>query len=39
MRQIMITLKRIVGHGIWFAVVGCVLEALVGVIGGGYMST
>jgi len=29
------TLKNIAGYGLWFAVVGCIVGALVGVIGGG----
>ena len=35
MRQLVTTLKNIAGYGLWFAVVGCLLGALVGIIGEG----
>lgn len=35
MRQVVTILNNIAGYGLWCAVVGCMLGALVGVIGGG----
>ena len=36
MRQVVTTLKNIAGYGLWCAVVGCILGALlVGISGGG----
>ena len=34
MRQIVTRFKNIAGYGLWFAVIGCILGALVGAIGG-----